>query len=75
MALTPNGIAYLSFEYGDSARMEGERFFDDLSETMLGNFLGGHPELEVVHYGSLMTFGITVRVGNRSSMRLFVAML
>ena len=28
--------------------MEGERFFDDLDETMLGNFLRGHPELEVV---------------------------
>ena len=29
--------------------MEGERFVDDLNETMLGDFLGGHPELEVVH--------------------------
>jgi SAM-dependent methyltransferase len=47
-ALKPNGVAYLSFKYGDSERMEGERFFDDLNETMLGNFLRGHPELEVV---------------------------
>ena len=29
--------------------MEEERFFNDMNEAMLGLFLGGHPELELVH--------------------------
>lgn len=58
-----------------ATQLEGGRFFDDLNETMLGNFLGGHPVLEVVHVwitNDLRNYG---RGGNRSSMRLFVAML
>jgi hypothetical protein len=55
--------------------MEGERFFDDLNETMLGNFSVAIRNSKWCTYGSLMAFGITVEVGNRSSMRLFVAML
>ena len=47
-ALKPNGVAYLSFKYGNSERMEGERFFNDLNETTLGTFLSAHPELEIV---------------------------
>jgi SAM-dependent methyltransferase len=38
-ALKPNGVAYLSFKYGNSERMEGERFFNDLNETTLGTIL------------------------------------
>jgi SAM-dependent methyltransferase len=48
-ALKPNGIIYLSFKYGDTERMEGERFFNDVNEATLGLFLGSHPELELVH--------------------------
>jgi SAM-dependent methyltransferase len=48
-ALKPNGVIYLSFKYGDVERMEGERFFNDMNEATLGLFLGGHPELELVH--------------------------
>jgi len=48
-ALKPHGIIYLSFKYGDTERMEGERFFNDMNEATLGLFLGGHPELEPVH--------------------------
>jgi hypothetical protein len=29
--------------------MEEERFFNDMNEATLGLFLGGHPELELVH--------------------------
>jgi hypothetical protein len=32
---------------------EGERFFNDLSETMLGSILDGIPELELVQAGLL----------------------
>jgi hypothetical protein len=46
--------------------MEGERFFDDLNETMLGNFSVAIRNSKWCTYGSLMTFGITVEVGNRS---------
>jgi SAM-dependent methyltransferase len=48
-ALKPNGVIYLSFKYGDTERMEEERFFNDMNEATLGLFLGGHPELELVH--------------------------
>jgi len=47
-ALKPNGVAYLSFKYGNSERMEGERFFNDLNETTLGTILSAHLELEMV---------------------------
>ena len=47
-ALKPNGVAYLSFKYGNSERMEGERFFNDLKETKLGIILSAHLELEMV---------------------------
>jgi SAM-dependent methyltransferase len=48
-ALKPNGVIYLSFKYGDTERMEGERFFNDMNEATLGLFLGGHAELELVY--------------------------
>jgi len=44
-ALKPNGVLYMSFKHGDSERMEGERFFNDLNETMFETILGLHPEL------------------------------
>ncbi len=47
-ALKPNGVAYLSFKYGNSERMEGERFFNDLNELTLGTILGARLELEMV---------------------------
>ena len=48
-ALKPNGVIYLSFKYGDTERMEEERLFNDMNEATLGLFLGGRPELELVH--------------------------
>ena len=48
-ALKPNGIIYLSFKYGDTERMEEERFFNDMNGATLGLFLRGHPELKLVH--------------------------
>jgi SAM-dependent methyltransferase len=47
-ALMPNGVIYLSFKHGDSERMEGERFFNDLNEMTLHTILGGHGELKPV---------------------------
>jgi hypothetical protein len=47
-ALKPNGVIYLSFKYGDTERMEEERFFNDMNEAMLRLFLGAHPELKLV---------------------------
>jgi SAM-dependent methyltransferase len=47
-ALKPNGVAYLSFKYGNSERMEGERFFNDLNETTFDTILSAHLGLEKV---------------------------
>jgi SAM-dependent methyltransferase len=47
-ALKPNGVLYVSFKYGDSERMEGGRFFDDLNETLLAAALSDHPQLELL---------------------------
>ncbi len=47
-ALKPKGVAYLSFKYGNSERMEGERFFNDLDETTLATILSPRLELEIV---------------------------
>jgi SAM-dependent methyltransferase len=47
-ALKPNGVIYLSFKYGDAERMEGDRFFNDLNETVLDTILGAHEELKPV---------------------------
>jgi cyclopropane fatty-acyl-phospholipid synthase-like methyltransferase len=48
-ALKPNGVIYLSFKYGDTEKMEEERFFNDMNGATLGLFLRGHPELKLVH--------------------------
>jgi hypothetical protein len=34
--------------YGDSERIEGERFFNDLNETLFRDVLASHPDLELV---------------------------
>jgi SAM-dependent methyltransferase len=47
-AVKPNGIFYLSFKYGDSERMDGGRFFNDLNENLLGTVLANHPQLALV---------------------------
>jgi SAM-dependent methyltransferase len=47
-ALKPSGFCYMSFKYGDSERVEGGRFFNDLNETLFHGMLRGHPELELV---------------------------
>jgi SAM-dependent methyltransferase len=47
-ALKPNGVLYLSFKHGDIERMESERFFNDLNETLLEDVLAKHPQLKLV---------------------------
>ncbi|MGD1097104.1 MAG: class I SAM-dependent methyltransferase [Bryobacteraceae bacterium] len=47
-ALKPSGVLYMSFKHGDSERMEGERFFNDLNEAMFGTILGAHPALKPI---------------------------
>ena len=47
-ALKPSGFCYMSFKYGDSERIEGGRFFNDLNETLFHGVLESHPELELV---------------------------
>lgn len=47
-ALKPQGVAYLSFKYGDAERMEGRRFFNDLNEPALQTILAALPELAIV---------------------------
>jgi SAM-dependent methyltransferase len=38
-ALRPNGVLFVSFKYGDSERMRGERFFNDMNEDLLRQYL------------------------------------
>ena len=47
-ALKSTGFCYMSFKYGDSERIEGGRFFNDLNETLFHGVLESHPELELV---------------------------
>ena len=47
-ALKPNGVLYLSFKYGDGERMDGGRFFNDLTEELLKVEIAQHPQLELV---------------------------
>ena len=47
-ALKPPGVCYMSFKYGDSERLEGERFFNDLNETLFLGLLASHPGLGLV---------------------------
>jgi SAM-dependent methyltransferase len=55
-ALKPNGVIYLSFQHGDTERMEEERFFNDMNEASLGLFLGGHQNSNWSIYGLPRTF-------------------
>ena len=47
-ALKPHGVCYMSFKHGDSERLEDERFFNDLNETLLLVLLASHPGLALV---------------------------
>jgi hypothetical protein len=33
-ALRPNGVVYMSFKHGDSERIRGDRFFNDINEDL-----------------------------------------
>jgi SAM-dependent methyltransferase len=48
MALKPGGVFYLSFKYGNTERIDGGRFFNDMDEDALGQLLAGHPGIETV---------------------------
>ena len=48
LALKPSGFCYMSFKYGDSERIEGGRFFNDLNESLFHGVLSSHRELELV---------------------------
>ena len=47
-ALKPHGVCYMSFKHGDSERLEGEWFFNDLNETLFLGLPASHPELGLV---------------------------
>jgi hypothetical protein len=47
-ALKPGGHLYLSFKYGGSERIEAGRFFNDLNEKLLRDFVGRCSTLQTI---------------------------
>ena len=47
-SLRRGGCFYVSFKYGDFRGMRNGRFFQDMTESSLGELLKGIPELEVI---------------------------
>ena len=45
-ALRPYGVLFASFRYGDSERMRGDRFFNDMNEDLLRRYLYAGAELQ-----------------------------
>ncbi len=47
-ALKPNGVMYLSFKYGEGERLQEGRYFNDVTEALIGVALAAHTELDLV---------------------------
>ena len=46
-ALKPNGIFYASFKYGDSDRVQGERYYNDMNEDRIKELFSDFEILEI----------------------------
>ena len=46
-ALKPDGIFYASFKYGDSERVQGERYYNDMNEEQLRKLFSAFEILEI----------------------------
>ena len=47
-ALKTNGVIYLSFKYGDSERLDGDRFFCDMNDSRIEQLLTKVPSVTLV---------------------------
>ncbi len=46
-ALKKNGVLYASFKYGDTERIDGDRFFNDYNEEKLNLLMNRHKNLKI----------------------------